>query len=186
MIGEPRDTVDVDTAALSGVQVSEELVDTLRLKGALVRAVQICAALDSALESSVDHATTRMQFGRPLAKFQAVQHLISDIACEAALARSATEAALSVAAATDWTAPHLEFLVAAARSCAGHATSVVVRNAHQVHGAIGTTIEHRLHHFTRAALAWRSEFGSTRQWDDRLTDMAMHAGPQGLWPLISP
>ncbi|MEW5810107.1 MAG: acyl-CoA dehydrogenase family protein [Actinomycetota bacterium] len=186
MIDEPRDAVEADTAALPEVTVDAELVDTLRLKAALVRALQICAALDRALELSVDHATTRTQFGRPLAKFQAVQHLVSDIACEAALARSATEAALSVAVATDWAAPNLEFLVAAARSCAGHATSVVVRNAHQVHGAIGTTSEHRLHHFTRAALAWRSEFGSTRYWDDRLTEMALQAGAQRLWSLISP
>lgn len=186
MIGEPRDAVEVDTSTLAGVEIPEGLVDTVRLKGALVRAVQICAALDAALQSCVDHATTRIQFGRPLAKFQAVQHLVSDIACEAALARSATEAALAVAMATDWAAPNLEFLVAAARSCAGHATSAVVRNAHQVHGAIGTTIEHRLHHFTRAALAWRSEFGSTRYWDDRLTDMATDAAAHGLWSLISP
>ncbi|TRW88388.1 acyl-CoA dehydrogenase [Mycolicibacterium sp. 018/SC-01/001] len=186
MIGEPRDTVAADTATLTGVTVPDELIDVLHLKAPLVRAVQICAALDSALELSVEHTTTRIQFGRPLAKFQAVQHLVSDIACEAALARSATEAALSVAVASDWTAPNLDFLVAAARSCAGHATSVVVRNAHQVHGAIGTTIEHRLHHLTRAALAWRSEYGTTKQWDDRLTGMAMRAGPQGLWSLISP
>ena len=114
-----------------------------------------------------------IQFGRPLAKFQAVQHLISDIAAEAALARSATEAALPAAVASDWSAPNLEFLVAVARSCAGHAASVVVRNAHQVLGAIGTTREHSLHLFTRAALAWRSEFGSVRYWDDQVTDCAL-------------
>jgi acyl-CoA dehydrogenase len=79
----------------------------------------------------------------------------------------------------------LEFLVAVARSCAGHAASVVVRNAHQVHGAIGTTREHRLHEFTRAALAWRSEFGSVRYWDERVTDAAMHASAGALWDLIT-
>ena len=63
--------------------------------------------------------------------------------------------------------------MAVARSCAGHAASVVVRNAHQVHGAIGTTREHRLHEFTRAALAWRSEFGSVQYWDDQVTDAAL-------------
>ena len=62
---------------------------------------------------------------------------------------------------------------------------MVVRNAHQVHGAIGTTREHRLHEFTRAALAWRSEFGSVRYWDDRVTDMALQAGAGRLWELIS-
>jgi acyl-CoA dehydrogenase len=186
MIGEPRDGVVADPGSLTGTPVTADHVGQLRLKSALVRSIQVCAALDKALALSVDHATSREQFGRPLSKFQAVQHLISDIAAEAALARSATEAALSAAVASDWSAPHLEFLVAAARSCTGHAASVVVRNAHQVHGAIGTTSEHRLHEFTRAALAWRSEFGSVRYWDDRMTDMALQAGPGGLWSLICP
>ena len=63
---------------------------------------------------------------------------------------------------------------------------MVVRNAHQVHGAIGTTREHRLHEFTRAALAWRSEYGSVRHWDRMLTDMAVQSGTGGLWSLICP
>ena len=186
MIGEPRDLVVADTASLTGIAVSADTVAQLRLRSALVRSIQICAALDRALELSVEHATSREQFGRPLAKFQAVQHQIADIAAEAALARSATESAVSVAAAGDWSSPQLDFLVAAARSCAGHAASVVVRNAHQVHGAIGTTSEHRLHEYTRAALAWRSEFGSVRYWDARLTDMAMAVGANRLWGLICP
>jgi acyl-CoA dehydrogenase len=186
MIGEPRDTVAAELDRLDGTPVGPDLVEQLRLKSAMVRSIQICAALDRVLESSIDHASSREQFGRPLAKFQAVQHLISDIAAEAALARSATEAALTAAVSSDWSDPRLDFLVAAARSCAGHATSVVVRNAHQVHGAIGTTEEHRLHEFTRAALAWRSEFGSVRYWDDRLTGMALDAGADGLWRLICP
>lgn len=186
MIGEPRDDVTADVGALRGIDIGTELVAQLALKSALTRAIQVCAALDRALELSIEHTTSREQFGRPLAKFQAVQHLISDIAAEAALARSATEAALAAAVASDWSSPQLEFLVAAARSCAGHAASVVVRNAHQVHGAIGTTSEHRLHDYTRAALAWRSEFGSVRHWDARLTDMAMQAGPHRLWELICP
>lgn len=54
-----------------------------------------------------------------------------------------------------------------------------------VHGAIGTTREHRLHEFTKPALAWRSEFGSVQHWDDTLTDFATVAGAGGLWPLIT-
>lgn len=186
LIGEPRDIVGVQISSTQGVAVGAGLVAQLRLKSALTRAIQVCAALDGALELSIEHAASRIQFGRPLAKFQAVQHLISDIAAEAALARAATEAALALAVDSDWSSPRLEFLVAAARSCAGHATSVVVRNAHQVLGAIGTTREHRLHEFTRAALAWRSEFGSVRHWDALLTDMATQAGSHRLWNLIVP
>ncbi len=80
---------------------------------------------------------------------------------------------------------NLELLIAVARSCAGHAASVVVRNAHQVHGAIGTTREHRLHEFTQPALAWRSEFGSVHYWDDTLTTAALEAGCENIWGLIT-
>ncbi|MGE2728919.1 acyl-CoA dehydrogenase family protein [Mycolicibacterium vaccae] len=185
MIGEPRDTVAVDDDA-GGTTVSAVLIEQLRLKSALVRGIQVCAALDSALDSAIKHTTSREQFGRPLAKFQAVQHLIADMAAEAALARTATEAALLAAVEADWSAPQLGFLVAVARSCAGHAASVVVRNAHQVHGAIGTTEEHRLHEYTRAALAWRSEFGTVGEFDEQLTRAAVAAGPGALWQTICP
>lgn len=179
---EPRDRVKVPFTA--GIPVQYEIIHSLFLRGALARAVQVCAALDRILAMTITHVRDRTQFGRPLARFQAVQHLVADIACESALARAATEAALAEVVRTNWDAPGLEFRVAAARSCVGHASSVVVRNAHQVHGAIGTTREHRLHEFTTAALEWRSEFGSVRHWDGLLTDAGVDAGRDGLWPLI--
>lgn len=185
MIGEPRDDIAVDLSTCRGVPVSAELIGVLRLKSALVRSIQVCAALQQILHLSIEHTSSRTQFGRALSKFQAIQHMVSDIAAETALAQAATEAALTAAITSDWTAGNLEFLVAVARSCTGHATSVVVRNAHQAHGAIGTTIEHRLHEYTRAALAWRSEYGSVRHWDHAVTRAALAAGASGLWPLIT-
>lgn len=185
LIGEPRDTVIANLDTLTGAPVPAERVDELGRKSALVRAIQVCEALDRVLALSIEHTTSRFQFGRPVSKFQTVQNLISDIAAEAALARSATEAALTAAVASGWSDAHVDFLVAVARSCAGHATSVVVRNAHQVHGAIGTTFEHRLHEFTRAALVWRTEFGSVHHWDGQVTDAALRAGAAGLWGLIA-
>jgi acyl-CoA dehydrogenase len=183
LIGEPRDSVKADVAALDGVPVTNDLVAELWLRSALVRAIQVCAALDRIVASSVEHAASRIQFGRPLSRFQAVQHLIADLAAEAALARAATEAALTTAVTSGWSTANLAFRVAAARSCVGHATSVVVRNGHQVHGAIGTTYEHRLHEFTRAALAWRSEFGTVRYWDEQVTDATL-AARADMWSLI--
>lgn len=187
MIGEPRDTVTVDIAALAphAVTVDPGLVAQLHRKSALVRSIQVCAALDVIVDVVIDHSTSRSQFGRPLSKFQAVQHLVADLAAEAALARAATEAAVSTALASDWSAPNLDFLVSVARSCTGHAASVVVRSAHQALGAIGTTIEHRLHLYTRAALAWRSEYGSVRHWDEQVTRSAVAAGAARLWALIT-
>jgi len=185
LIGEPRDTVAADTSALPGTPVPAGLVAQLQLKAALVRSIQVCAALDKILELVAEHASARTQFGRPLSKFQAVQQLISDTAAEAALARAATEAALSAAVRSNWSGSNLRFAVSVARSCAGHAASVAVRNAHQVLGAIGTTAEHRLHEYTRAALAWRSGFGSVQHWDQQVTDAALAAGTDGLWSLIA-
>ncbi|MGV0717066.1 acyl-CoA dehydrogenase family protein [Mycolicibacterium sp. XJ662] len=184
LIGEPRDTVVADVRALDGVPVAAETVEQLRLKAALVRAIQVCAVLDETVRLSIDHVGSRIQFGRPLSRFQAVQHLIADLTAEAALARAATESALTTAVGSDWAATNLRFRVAAARSCVGHAASVVVRNAHQVHGAIGTTHEHRLHEFTRAALAWRSEYGSVRYWDEQVTAAALAPGAD-VWALIT-
>ncbi|MGV0740384.1 acyl-CoA dehydrogenase family protein [Mycobacterium syngnathidarum] len=185
LIGEPRDSVSVDTSGITGHPVSKELAIQLSRRSAMVRAIQVCAALDRAVALSIEHVASRVQFGRPLAKFQAIQNLISDAAAESALARSATEAALHSAIETDWTSAHLEFQIATARSCVGHAASVVTRNAHQVHGAIGTTHEHRLHEYTRAALAWRSEFGSVRFWDRQVAATAVEAGRSRVWALIA-
>ena len=184
-IGEPRDTVTADLAALTGVEVSADVVAGLRRRSALVKAVAVCAALDAALAMSVEHVSSRVQFGRTLSKFQALQNMIADMAAEAALARAATEAALDAAINSDWSGDRVDFLVAVARSCAGHAASVVVRNAHQIHGALGTTSEHRLHEVTRSALVWRSECGSVRHWDRQVADAAADAGAAGLWALIA-
>ena len=183
--GEPRDTVVADLAALDGAPVSDAVVDQWSLRAALVRAIQVTAALDTIVDMSVAHTTERTQFGRPLAKFQAVQNLVADAAAEATLARAATDGALAEAVRSEWGSDALPFLVAVARSCAGHAASVVVRNAHQAHGAIGTTREHRLHEFTNPALAWRAEYGSVQQWDDQLTEYATSAGAEGLWALVT-
>ncbi|AWK72885.1 acyl-CoA dehydrogenase [Rhodococcus oxybenzonivorans] len=183
-LGEPRDDIAVDVNTLAATEAPDGLIERLRLKSALVRAIQVCAALDKTLELTVQHASVRTQFGRSLSRFQAVQHLIADMAAEAALARTSTEAALTAAVATDWAGANVPFLVATARSCTGHGASVVVRNAHQVHGAIGTTREHQLHHFTRPALTWRAEFGSVQHWDDQVAQAALSARDD-LWGLIT-
>lgn len=185
LVGEPRDRVLVDLAVLDGTSIDLSLVVRYRLKGALVRAIQVCAALDRAMALSVEHVSTRTQFGRALGRFQAVQGLVADMAAECALARAATEAALAAAVRCEWSGDGLGTRIAVARSCAGHAATTVVRNAHQVHGAIGTAREHELHRFTRAALSWRGEFGSVASWDRRLADEAAAAGADGLWPMLA-
>lgn len=184
LIGEPRPTVRLADEAQFR-PVPPHVVERTLAKYALIRAIQVCAVLDRAVELAVAHTRVRVQFGRPLARQQAVQGLVSRAGGEASLARTTTEAALAEAVRSGWSSVRLPFLIAVARSCVGHAASVVVRNTHQVHGAMGTTREHALHEYTRAALAWRGEAGSVADWDAQVRAAAADVGSAGLWPLIS-
>jgi acyl-CoA dehydrogenase len=185
LAGEPRDSLTFDIDAVGWTSVPDGTAEAFLLRGALARMLQLCGAMERVVELCIDHVSSRVQFGRPLARFQAVQRLVSSLAAEAALARAAVDAAVARVERDGWYAPSASFAVAVAKSCAGHAASVVVRNAHQVHGAIGTTFEHDLHRYTKPILAWRSEFGSVALWDRLLTQAAVSAGRDGAWVLIT-
>lgn len=186
LAGEPRDHIRVDLAGHEGNEVPASTPGQLLLRGALARSLAMAGAMERTLELVVEHTTARVQFGRALGKFQSVQHMVADIAAEAALARAAAEAAAGIAEEAGFDSAATEFAVAAAKSCAGHAAAVVVRNAHQCLGAIGFTTEHELHRHTNRLLAWRSEFGTAAHWDAALLAAAAAAGEQGLWPLLAP
>lgn len=185
LAGEPRDLVSVSESTVRWHSLPDSAGEEFLLRGALARAAQICGGLETIVDLCVLQATQRMQFGRALAKFQAVQHLVADIAAETALARAATDAAVSDVSELGWTHDATAMSVAVAKSCASHAVSTVVRNAHQVHGAIGTTFEHDLHRYTNSALSWRAEFGSAHTWDAVLARSVIRTGRDDLWPLIT-
>ena len=136
--------------------------------------------MDAALALSIAHANDRVQFGKLIGKFQAVQQALAVFAEEAAAANCAGQAA---ACACDL--GEADFEIAAAKLRAGFAAEIGAAAAHQTHGAIGFTREHPLHRFTRALAAWRSEFGGDRYWARRLAGIACVAGPDGIWPLIT-
>jgi acyl-CoA dehydrogenase len=179
LAGSPRDTVELELDDDATVAVDSKLARELGLRLALARSAQITGALEAAVASSVEHATSREQFGRPIARFQAVQNLIADAASEAALAAATTARAVQSLCAGEGL-DELELRVAVARSVTGHATSTVVRHAHQVHGAMGTTREHPLHLATDAALAWRSDSSSVESWDRRVAEL-LRSGSGSLW-----
>ncbi len=183
---EPRDRVqfDLELPRDSVVPVGDDVTREWLLRGALARTAQTCGAMDRALALTIDHASERIQFGRPLGRFQAVQHLVTDAAGEVIAARAACEMAVRTSVQDGITSPAGEFAVAIARAQSARAAGVVSRAAHQVHGAIGFTIDHRLRHFTLRMLAWRDEFGGAREWERRVGDIALTAG-EDLWSLVS-
>jgi acyl-CoA dehydrogenase len=151
------------------------VADELIRRGAWARCNQIVGALDAACRLTVAHTSERVQFGRTLSKFQAVQHSLAAMAGEIERARAAT--ALAVAAATDYGFGHpaTDYAVTAAKVAVGRAVDPVTTIAHQLHGAIGVTIEHRLWRSTMQARSWVDEFGSTTSHARRLGRIALAA-----------
>ncbi|MCV7177664.1 acyl-CoA dehydrogenase family protein [Mycolicibacterium sphagni] len=181
--GEPRDTLILETperfVAIDGA--AEELLR----RGAWARCIQALGALDAAVEFSVAHTREREQFGRPLSAFQAVQHTLAAMAGEVERARAATE--LAVAAVTDHGFAHAQadYAVTVAKVVLGRVVPSVVTAAHQLHGAIGVTLEHRLWLATMRARGWIDEFGDTASYARRLGRLALAAARDGNpWDVV--
>ncbi|MEQ9641108.1 MAG: acyl-CoA dehydrogenase [Alphaproteobacteria bacterium] len=154
--------------------------------GAVARSAQMAGALQKLVAISVGYAEERVAFGRPIGKFQAVQHNLARLASEAAAAQAI---AASAAAALDHAGGTVDDAVwweaAAAKVRVGEAASEGAAIAHQVHGAIGFTAEHILYRFTHRLWAWRDDFDSEAQWADRLGARVCEAGADALWPTIT-
>jgi acyl-CoA dehydrogenase len=187
---EPRDTVQVGAESRGATAVAvtpapEGAAGEFRLRAALGRAQLLAGASRAALAGSVRYAGERIQFGRPIGRFQAVQQQLALAAAEVAAAAAAAAAAADTATADGFGAPSTRFAVAAAKARTGEAAGVVARIAHQVHGAIGFTREHDLRLATTRLWAWREEDGSDGEWNADVGAAVLAAGPDALWPLIT-
>jgi acyl-CoA dehydrogenase len=181
LAGEPRGSLVLDQVPASGALLSEAQASELRARFALARAVQLAAALEQVLAWTVQYAGERQQFGRPLGKFQAIQMELAEMAGEVTAVTALTDAAVQ---AMDRGSDFV-LAAAAAKVRAGAAVEVVARLAHQVHGAIGFTQEHKLHHLTRRLWSWRDEAGSELVWSRVLGAGLLTDGPDALWPALT-
>tara|TARA_R110002110_G_scaffold376568_2_gene586517 strand:- start:26465 stop:27439 length:975 start_codon:yes stop_codon:yes gene_type:complete len=170
---DPRDVVIVD-----GLETTHERMDQVRAAGALVRSCQMAGAVSAVLDLCVTYTNERVQFGRPIGRFQAIQQQLAVMAGEAAAAGvAAREACRMVDAGGD-----IVMAAATAKIRTGEAAGKAANIAHQVHGAIGFTDEYRLHHLTRRLWAWRSEFGAESAWAGMLGGLVAARGADKLWP----
>ena len=173
-IGVPmRDGVDLsaDLYASMDLAVGDELVR----RGAWARCVQITGVLDAASDLTVAHTREREQFGRPLSAFQAVQHSLAAMAGEIERARAATMLAVAAAADYGFDSAQADYAVTVVNVALGRAVGPVTTIAHQLHGAIGVTIEHQLWLATMRARSWVDDFGSTTHYARRLGRLALAA-----------
>jgi alkylation response protein AidB-like acyl-CoA dehydrogenase len=165
---------DVNLAGEPLDRVEPAGLDALLPEGALVRSVQIVGALETVLDLTCSYARDRVQFGRPLSRFQVVQAKLAELASEVEEAAAAAGRAVA-------NASPLNIAIAKVRcgTAAGRAAAI----AHQLHGAIGVTQEYRLQQFTRRLWSWRDDFGNDTQWAIRLGHEAVRMGPDQAWEL---
>jgi acyl-CoA dehydrogenase len=154
-------------------------LDGLGVFGAFMRAQQMTGAMERCLDLALAYANERKQFGKPIGRFQAVQHMLAEAAGQWAAAAAAAELA---AAAFGHEAFSLAAAIAKARC--GEAAGKVAEVCHQVHGAMGFTHEHPLHFFTRRLWAWRDEFGREAFWQERIGRTVCERGGEALWPRL--
>ena len=173
---EPRARLRFERARTESAPAGAGAALRLFERASLLRTGQIAGALAAALERSIAHALGRVQFGKPIGQFQAVQQLLARMGSEAAAVDCAVAAAFRAA---DRGAASFE--IASAKLRANLAIDLCAAGAHQIHGAIGFTREQDLRLFTQRLLAWRGELGNDRFWAARLGGEIAARGAEAFW-----
>jgi acyl-CoA dehydrogenase len=146
-----------ETAVAQGRRVAGR--HDLQALQACAAAAQIAGALMSVFARTLQHANDRQQFGRPIGKFQAIQHQLSVLSEHTFVARMAAQVGCHAAACTP---DRLRVAVAKARTSEAALEAAAI--AHSIHGAIGFTAEFDLQLYTRRLHAWRQAAGSESYW----------------------
>ena len=186
--GDNSDVVTFDRVQPMAIKPAPKGLDqtALMLMGGVVRSLQIAGALESMLDISVRYSNERVAFEKKISKFQAVQHNLAKLAGESAAAlAAATSAADTLAHATSFDDDAVFLEAVAAKIRCSEAAEKGGAIAHQVHGAIGFTIEHILHRYSLRALAWRDDFGPESFWAVELGKRVAARGADELWPLVA-
>ncbi len=180
MAGEPRDEIDVSKAKVIASAAAPHAVWDLEGEGALLRSVQMAGAIDATLDHCLTWVGDRVQFGKPIAKHQAVQHLMAQLAGESAAASASVDMAVEASAQ----APD-RLAIAMAKARVGEAAGKAANIAHGVFGAMGFTREHQLHYSTRRLWAWRNEFGNEAVWQATIGWTVANLGGRQLWSTLT-
>ncbi|MGE3297059.1 MAG: acyl-CoA dehydrogenase family protein [Porticoccaceae bacterium] len=126
-------------------------------QAAVCLANEMVGGADQLRQSALDYAMLRMQFGRPIASFQAIKHKCADMLVDVELAKSAAYYAAEAAAESD---PELPALASLAKACAADAFMQTARETIQLHGGIGFTWDNDTHLWFKRAKSSEVFLGS--------------------------
>jgi len=145
-------------------------VPELRARGVWVTATLLNGVARRLLELSLEHARTREQFGSPIGSFQAVRHMLADVAVALESARPTAWQTARALAAEEADAG---VLARAAKSLANRAGGLANDHGLQVHGGIGFTLEHPVHRWLLHGHELESRWGSAASHEAALGRFAL-------------
>jgi acyl-CoA dehydrogenase len=183
LAGEPMDTIKIDQlVAQLQLKVVDEaaLIERAQQILALSKAVMISGAMEIILDMTVQYTREREQFGRPIHRQQAVQQYLAILAGETAASLTITNKAIET-----FQQNNDVYELASAKVKTNEAAGKVAELAHQVHGAIGVTHEHRLHQLTRRLWSWREEVGNENDWAEKLAIKFLNSEDATLWEFLT-
>lgn len=158
--------------ALGGTGDGWHIASQVMDRAAILMAFEQVGGSDRALEMARDYALDRMAFGRPIASFQAIKHMLADMYVAATLARSnCFYGAWALATGSS----ELPVAAATARVSATTAFQQCAKNNIQVHGGMGFTWAFDCHLYYRRANALAVALGSLSTWESQLIER-MRAG----------
>jgi alkylation response protein AidB-like acyl-CoA dehydrogenase len=153
------DNVQIDANALIATgEVAGELLARASDRASLALMAQAVGAMEACNEVCAAYIKERKQFGQPIGKFQALQHIMADMFVSAHQARSVLYYAL---AHIDAEADARQAAVSTAKLLIGEATQLVSRAGVQLHGGYGVTDEFIVSHYYRRLLTLEKMFGDT-------------------------
>ncbi len=140
---------------LGGLNQGWNEVQKIIQRAAVAKCCEMVGCIQQALDMTVSYAKERKQYDRPIGSFQVIQHYCADMATDVDGTRLSTyQAAWMLSEGLPCTKE-----IAIAKAWAGEACKRVMVLAHQIHGAIGVTIDHDLQYYTRRAKAAEVSFG---------------------------
>ena len=150
------DNVTVASSALLGeLNAGWETIEKVLQRGAIGKCAEMVGGSQEVLDMTVEYAKQRVQFGRPIGSFQAVQHHCANMATDVEGTRYITyQAAWLLSEGLP-----AEKEVAITKAWVSEAYRRVCALGHQCHGAIGFTKEHNMQLYSRRAKAAELAFG---------------------------
>jgi alkylation response protein AidB-like acyl-CoA dehydrogenase len=159
------DRVEVGPDAVLGDGDAAGEVEHQLQTAVVLQCAEMAGAIDRAFEFTVEYASDRYSFGRPLSSYQALKHRFADMKLWLEASHASAGAAARSVDAGSASAPEL---ASVAKAYIGDRGPAILQDCVQLHGGIGVTWDHDLHLYLRRVVVDRSQMGTPREHRERI------------------